>query len=136
MRLVKKKYFKVNGGILMKITKDMVHKSYLYAKKVYKNDITRSEGKIEITRATGMNSGSAGDYITAFLAMMSGDEYRRTINTYATDYYLQNIKVDFGQEAFIKALSAVEQHVRYYNKLGRGNLKSIQDVVKEYKELL
>ena len=38
----------------------------------------------EIARRTGMDVGSAGDYITCFLAMIEGKGYTRTINLYAT----------------------------------------------------
>lgn len=117
----------------MKITNDMIHKAYLYAKKVYNNEITRGEAKVEISRVTGMNNGSANDYITVLLAMLKGEEYHRTINAYATRYFLENIRADFGQEVFTKALSATEQHAKYYSSLGKGNLTSIEDIVKEYK---
>jgi hypothetical protein len=65
--------------------------------------------------------------------MMDGKEYRRTINTYATEYYLENIKKDFGTEALNRALKATEEHVKYYSTLGKGNLRSIEKIVQEYK---
>jgi ribosomal protein RSM22 (predicted rRNA methylase) len=50
----------------MKITKEMVEQAYEHAKKVYHGQLTRSEAKTEISKVTGMNSGSAQDYITVF----------------------------------------------------------------------
>lgn len=68
--------------------------------------------------------------------MMAGEEYRRTINTFATRYYLESIRNDFGIGAFNKALNAIEAHAKYYSTLGRGHLRSIEKIVKEYKGLV
>jgi hypothetical protein len=54
--------------------------------------------------------------------MMDGEEFQRTINIYATDYYLENIKSDFGLDALKKAITAVDLHTKYYRTLGRGSL--------------
>ncbi len=54
-----------------------------------------------------MNSGSAQDYITNFLSMMDGKEYQRVMSNYATTYW--NIRKDFGERAFQKALEEKKQ---------------------------
>ena len=71
-----------------KITNEMVHCSYETAKKVESGLLSRMDGRIKIANESGMDVGSAGDYITAFLAMRNGECYKRTINLYATEYYL------------------------------------------------
>lgn len=119
---------------MTKITKEMSEVGYEYAKKVYAGELTRTEGKIEIAKVTGMNAGSAQDFITDFLAMMEGSVYHRTLNNYTTKYFLESIKKDFGDEAFRLALEATEKHVRYYNGLGRSQLKGIEEIVKDLKE--
>ena len=53
----------------MKITMEMSKGAYEIVKKVYSGQITRSEGKIEINRSTGMNEGSTQAFITIFLAL-------------------------------------------------------------------
>lgn len=68
--------------------------------------------------------------------MMQGKKYTRTINTEATRYYLENIHKDYGVDQLRIALKAVEQHTDYYGKLGRGNLRSIEKLVNEYKTQL
>lgn len=112
----------------------MVEQAYYFGKKVYSGEITRNQAKYEINAVCGMDVGSAQDYITVFLGMMYSDEYRRTINTYATNYYLCNIKNDFGIETLRKAVNAVDLHTKYYRTLGRGSLASIENIVREYKE--
>jgi hypothetical protein len=113
------------------ITEEMVMSSYEIVKKVYQGKIGRSEGRTEIAQKTGMNVGSAGDFITNFLAMIDGQRYTRTLNTFATRYYLENIRNDYGEAVFMNAIHAVSEHVKYYNALGRGNLNSIQSVIDE-----
>lgn len=116
-----------------KITEQMIELAYENAKKVYFGHITRSEGKIAISEKSGMSPGSAQDYITVFLAMMEGKEYHRTTSNYGTEYFLMNIKKDFGNEAFQLAVEATEKHINYYNSLGYGQLKAKEDLVKTLK---
>lgn len=111
------------------ITNEMVKSAYEIAKKVYEGKIGRTEGRTEIAQTTGMNEGSAGDYITNLKAMLEGQRYTRTLNTFATRYNLEKIREDYGEAAFNNAIHAVTEHVKYYNALGHGNLNSIQAVV-------
>ena len=120
----------------MPITNEMVETAYLVAERVFAGELTRSEGKEKISTATGMKIGSANDYVTVFLDMMAGKEYHRTINSYATRYYLENIKIDFGVEAFNKAIEAAHKHTQYYRALGRGNLTGIEQMIKELRDKL
>ncbi|QHI73087.1 hypothetical protein [Aminipila terrae] len=78
-----------------------------------------------------MNVSSSGDYISSFLSMMEGQRYTRTFNSYATRYILENIKKDYGDKQFQKALEAVQEHGNYYNGLNNGNLRSIQNIINE-----
>lgn len=64
----------------MKITMKMSEGGYEIAKKFYLGQMSRTEGEIEINRVTGMNEGSAHDFITIFFAMMNGREYKRIFN--------------------------------------------------------
>lgn len=119
-----------------KLTNDMAEVAYDIAKKVYKDDLRRTEGRNEIVRLTGMNIGSAGDYITNFLAMMNGDQYARTLNEYTTRYFLENILKDFGEEYLKRALIACKKHAEYYASLGRGKLTYVERLVGEFREII
>lgn len=132
-----KRYFTSNiigGSEMNKITYEMVEIAYNVAKRVHSGELTRSEGKFEISNISGMSIGSAQDYITDFLAMMSGSEYHRTMSNYGTSYFLKNIRKDFGEEAFLLALGATEKHIKYYNSLGYGQLTAKENIVKELRE--
>jgi hypothetical protein len=117
----------------MKITKEIIVRCYYYAKKVYQRQIDRTTATNNLFSELGMNQGSAGDYIEAFGTMMNGERYTRTINTEATSYYLENIKNDYGLDQLKIALNAVDLHTKYYGNLGRGQLRSIEKVIDEYR---
>jgi hypothetical protein len=119
------------GNEMVKITNEMTHRGYEIAKMVFQGNLTRNEAKYKIADETGMNTGSAGDYVTNFLAMMDGQRYTRTLNGYATRYMLESIRKDYGEEQFQKALEATKGHVKYYNGLNNGTLHGIQKIIDE-----
>lgn len=71
--------------------------AYQIAKKVYSEQLTRNEGKIQINRKTGMNEGSAQAFITIFFAMMNGEVYKRAFNNETNRFLFESIKRDFGK---------------------------------------
>ena len=115
----------------MQITNNMVYFAYDIGKLIHSSSIGRSEGSIEISKKTGMGLGSASDYITVLLAMLSGECYKRTINLFATKYFLENIGNDFGAAAQKVAAQATLAHVEYYKSI-HGYLRSIEKVAKQY----
>lgn len=68
--------------------------------------------------------------------MMEGKEYHRAMCNYGTAYYFENIRKDFGDLAFKRAIEATEKHIIYYNGLGNGKQKTKGKIVKIYKESL
>ncbi len=121
---------KANGGVAL--TSDMSAVAYGIAKKVYEGLLGRGEGKDEIVKLTGMNAGSAADYISAFLAMMSEEKYIRTLNESATRYFLDHILEEYGELFLQKAVAACRKHADYYAGLGYGKLKYVERLVEEY----
>ncbi|NLN49645.1 MAG: DUF4268 domain-containing protein [Clostridiales bacterium] len=114
------------------LTSEMTAVAYEVSKKVFEGSVGRSEGKDEIVRRTGMNVGSAGDYITNFLAMMNGEKYTRTLNEYSTRYFLEHIQEDYGVPALQKAVAACSKHAVYYATLGHGRLAYVERIVEEF----
>lgn len=115
----------------MKITMKMSKDAYEIAKKVYSEQLTRKEGKIEINKATGMNEGSAQAFITIFLAMMNGEEYKRAFNNDTNKFLLESIRKDYGEDSFKSALDAAQKHIEYYSTLGKGNLTGLQAIINQ-----
>lgn len=121
----------IDEVVVLKITMEMSKGAYEIAKKVYSGRITRSEGKKEINKVTGMNEGSAQDLITIFLAMMNGEKYKRTFNNDTNKFLLESIRKDFGENFFLNAINAVQKHIDYYSTLGNGNLSGLKKIVNE-----
>ncbi|MFF2094146.1 hypothetical protein [Paenibacillus sp. NPDC058174] len=118
------------------INAEMVTVSYDYAKKIYKGQIDQDKALNYITTSSDMDRGSALTYVYVFKHMMEGSEYRRTMNTAATRYYLSMIFLDFGENQLINAISAVRQHVEYYRAQRNGNLRAIESLVREFESSL
>lgn len=114
-----------------KITEDMVVCVYQTANEVYRGELSKSEGSIKVSSDSGMNMGSARDYITAFVNMMEGKAYTRTINLFATEYYLECIGKDYGREAQRKAAQATLEHVEYYKSV-HGYLAKADKLARKY----
>lgn len=99
------------------MTLDKIEKVYAVAKQVHQGALTRLEGKEQVVEDTGMKDSSASFYISAFLDMMEGKGFKRAINQTATRYYLENIRKDYGDEAFRRAIEATRLHLRYLNEV-------------------
>lgn len=98
----------------MKITEEMIKSSYKIGKQVYEGSMTRQEGKEKIAAASGMNPGSASDYIQILSCMLDGRVYKRAMSLATTRYFLDKIGEDFGRGRQVKAARAVVEHTEYY----------------------
>ena len=121
----------IGGNNSMIITLGMSKGAYDIARKVYAGTLTRREGKSKIAETTGMNEGSAQAFITIFLAMLNGEEYKRSFNNETNRFLFESIKIDYGKDFLKNALKAAQQHIDYYSTLNRGNLTGLQDIVNE-----
>jgi 5-methylcytosine-specific restriction protein A len=118
------------------ITEPMSDKAYDLAKDVYLGRLD-SAAAIEILHANvGMNPGSAADYIRNLRRMLNGQVYHRTLNYYATNLFLTKVQAEFGNKALRNALSALEQHLDYYDALGHGCQKELRKLLNEFKSIL
>ena len=74
-------------------------------------------------------------FVTIFLSMMDGREYKRAFNNYTNKLLLESIHRDFGVKMLQKALEAVQRHINYYATLGKGNLTELQEIVNDMKRI-
>ncbi|MCF0266068.1 HNH endonuclease [Acinetobacter guillouiae] len=118
---------------MTKITTLMTKRGYELSKAVFYGSITRDEALDELENDYGMNRGSVNDYINGFKSMIKGKEYKRTFNKEATDFFLENIYLDFGIDVINFTLQAVRRHIDYYQKLRNVNLKSIESIYQKHK---
>jgi hypothetical protein len=117
----------------MKITNALVHQSYEIGKRVYAGELSQQDGII-VLQQSGMKESSAYHYLRAYICMMRGEFYSKTINIYATKYYLGKILSDNGKKGLARALEAVRQHLDYQE--AHNNLKSIKELYHEYLKMV
>ncbi|WP_394219134.1 hypothetical protein [Halobacillus trueperi] len=120
----------------MQIDLRMIEGCYIYGQKFYLQQIDRVEATTKISRYYGMNSGSANGYIQAFYCMMNGERYTQSLNTKATEYYLKRIQEEYGIGQLLLALESVRNHIKYYESFGKGKLKSLEKVVKDFESAI
>jgi 5-methylcytosine-specific restriction protein A len=113
----------------MEITRVMFENAYQIARRVYANEIQLSDGVQILVDEHNMNDASAGYYIQAYLKMRTGEQYTRTINVAATEYYLTQIYHDEGIDGLRRAVAAVTGHIDYYEELRGANMATYSAVV-------
>ncbi|MDQ7918559.1 HNH endonuclease [Mesonia sp. MT50] len=118
-----------------KITNEMAHTSYEVGKNIYHNKISRLNG-LKILTDLGMNNSSANYYIYNYAYFITGKLFTGTISAYATEYYLQKILEDKGNEGLETALLALSQHLDYYEEKTKRSVKKRRNVYDKYYELL
>lgn len=115
---------------MTKITLDVIRKIYPLARDVYEKRLNITDVQSKLIK--DMNPGSARDYVRAFLHMMKGECYKRSINKDAVRHFLEMIHSDFGQQALRTALSSVKEHTKWYAGLRSERLLSIENIHKEF----
>src|SRR5688572_13834883 len=101
----------------MRITPNLVPHAYSISKKVYEGKLTHTDGVMLLVGDGRMNKNSAADYINNFRYMMEGQRFTRTNNAFSVDYFLEHILQDYGASKLAKALSALSEHIKYYEGL-------------------
>lgn len=117
------------------ITNEMIHVTYDLAKKVYSGKISQKNGLDELVTKYQMNRNSAADYFHNYACMIEGRRFPRTSNAYGTKYFLTNILQDGGRSSLLKALSALRQHIDYYEAVGNSTLHKQRAICEEFSVL-
>lgn len=114
------------------ITGDQVHAVYEVGKRVFSGALKAQEAVALLTDRHGMNRASAQAYTDSLQHILAGNEYRRTVNVYATRYFLNRIRRDFGRSGLREAVEAVKQHLDYYSGIGKSSMPATRAVVAEF----
>ena len=83
-----------------------------------------------------MNENSARDFIDNFGKMLRGREYQRLNTLFQTELYLRMIGQDFGVGFLRRAVSAVKQHLAYYEKATGNKLPGQRRILERYEHLV
>ena len=112
-----------------KITNEMVHASYKYGKKVVNNELSIEEAVNFLNLEFFMNKSSARMYINSLCSMVNGVVYTRKTSIYAVEYYLNNIKKDFGLDVYNLAISSVKKHIQWNRKFKPNDLSGLEKLI-------
>ena len=80
----------------------MIKYVYEFSKDVYNGKISINNAAKKLSEEYSMNESSARDYANNYQCMRYGDIYKRTMNTMATKYFLDNIYQEDGQSELEK----------------------------------
>jgi len=115
-----------------KITNEMIHDSYDLAKQVCEGEITQKEGLDSLETSHQMNRNSAADYFHNYVCMIEGRRFPRTSNAYGTEFFLKKMLEHGGRNRLLNALSALRQHIDYYEAIGNATLHKQRDICSRY----
>lgn len=110
----------------MKITDDQVKAAEEIAREVYDKQLSITEGASLLAETHGLNINSARDFINDYKCMMQGKVFQRAMSAPAIDYFLTQIRNRRGPKYHALAVSAVDQHINYYEQLRKTKLRSMR----------
>lgn len=110
----------------------MIHASYEVAKKVFNKSITRSNGLDILELNYGMNRSSADFHIGNYKCLVTGKVFRKTMNVYATRYYLNCICAEGNLDILRNAVSSLYGHIKYYEIVRKINVVQQRKIYEEF----
>ena len=112
----------------------MIEAVYALSKEIYVKKKSREEAVEEMAKL-GMNLNSAKMYIEAFIRMMNGEIYTRGISALAVNYYIANIRIDYGTEYSKKAVTALKKYIKYIENIEGSTRNKLREILKEQQEI-
>lgn len=119
----------------MKIANEAMIAAYVIAKRIRERRISMSAGIEELHRRFGLDPSSASHTIKNIGHMLEGEVYKRTNNDFATEHFLKMIHRDYGLGTLKRAVSAVDQHLSYYESLGKGKRRSLAVILAKWRQI-
>lgn len=109
--------------------------AYEQSKGFLLNHQTMTGAARKISAATGMAQSSAMTHVINLRHMLRGERYRRRLSAQTTEAFLDFILRDYGQEGLRRALSALMQHIEYYEATSGTNSVSDRAIHARFKEI-
>lgn len=101
------------------------------ASEVYDQKLTEKEGIRRLVEEYGLKDSTAGPHINNYRLMIRGEVFKRTLGKATIIFFLSKILERRGSEAHALALRAVEQHIDYYESLGKGKQPGLRKIIQE-----
>lgn len=115
-----------------KITASNINQVYKISKSIYKHEIDFNTGLTILGKE--MKRSSAKMYMNAFMKMMMGELYQRSISSLAARIFIDRIREDFGNEYSKKAIKSLEANLEYQKECGMGRNSKLYEVLNKQKE--
>jgi 5-methylcytosine-specific restriction protein A len=109
--------------------------AYQLGRRIHVGTMRLTEARDEVARA-GVNPNSAVALLNEFRRMLQGTRYTRTLSSSATDDYLTWIRRDYGDAGLANAVSAVSQHLDYYENKRNVNLRATRAILAKHAALV
>lgn len=109
--------------------------AYQLGRRIQRGEMRLTEARDEVASA-GVNPNSAVALLNDFRHMLEGTRYTRALSSSATDDYLTWIRRDYGDAGLANAVSAVSQHLDYYEKKRSVNLRATRNILAKHAALL
>jgi len=119
----------------MKIDRTKYESAYRCGQKVFAGKLRITDAKNQL-EGIGINPNSAMDYVYGLRQMLNGHRYERTLSASATDDYLLWIQRDYGISFLKNAVSALKQHIEYYQSLTKSPMRGHVAVLSKYSNLV
>ena len=119
----------------MKIEPQHYKLAYQLGRKIHEGKMRLTEARDEVASA-GVNPNSAVALLNNLRHMLEGTRYTRAMSSSNSDDFLTWIRKDYGDAALTNAISAVSQHVDYFEKKRSVNLRAMRDILAKHTALL
>lgn len=119
----------------MEIERQHYELAYQLARKIRQGKMRLTEARDEVTRA-GVNPNSAVALLNNFRHMLEGSCFTRAMSFPSVDCFLTWILRDYGGATLVNAVSAVSQHIDYYEKKRKVNLQGMRQVLAKHTALI
>lgn len=116
----------------MKIRNTIIPAVYEVSKKVYNHELSHTDGSEILSTKHSMNINSAKDYINNFRNLMEGKQFKRTLNAFSMEYFINQIGQDYGANQLSRAVTALKEHIEYYEGNHNGSLNKLRAIVRKY----
>jgi len=114
------------------ITNEMIHSSYEISKNIYEGRISQRKGLDTLEANHQMNRNSAADYFHNYVCMVEGRRFPRSSNAYGARFFLRKMYEDGGRGRLLNALSALRQHIDYYEVIRNTTLHKLREVYSSF----
>lgn len=119
-----------------KISNEMIHACYIIGKEWASGSIARAEVD-ERLEDVKINNTTGWGYVSNYRNLVDGREFARTMNLYATRYYLTKIFKNKGEIGLQNALMSLMLHIKYYEGLSiKTHCKGLRKIHAEFLKIL